>query len=71
MIKWNLFFERIETEADKAAKEAQIKLLKASIERREKLLSNENYINKAPKNIVEMDKQKLEDEKNKLEELLK
>jgi len=70
-VKAQIFFERIETEADKAAKEAQIKLLKASIERREKLLSNENYVNKAPKKIVEMDKQKLEDEKIKLEELLK
>ena len=70
-VKAQIFFERIETEADKAAKEAQIKLLKASIERREKLLSNENYVNKAPKKIVEMDKQKLEEEKIKLEELLK
>ena len=70
-VKAQIFFEKIETEADKAAKEAQIKLLKASIERRKKLLSNENYINKAPKNIVEMDKKKLEEEENKLKELLK
>ena len=47
-----------------------ISSLKASIERREKLLSNENYVNKAPANIVEMDRQKLEEEKNKLKELL-
>ena len=47
-----------------------INSLKASIERREKLLSNENYVNKAPANIVEMDRQKLEEEKNKLKELL-
>ena len=66
-----IFFEKIETEEDKAAKEAQIKMLQSSIERREKLLSNENYVNKAPKNIVDMDKQKLEEEKKKLEELLK
>ena len=65
------FFEKIETEAEKAMKETQIKLLKASIERREKLLSNENYVNKAPKKIVDMDKQKLQEEKNKLEELTK
>ena len=70
-VKAQIFFERIETEADKAAKEAQIKLLQASIERRKKLLSNENYVNKAPKNIVELDKQKLEEEEKKLEELLK
>ena len=70
-VKAQIFFEKVETEAEKIAKEAQIKLLAASIERREKLLSNENYVNKAPKNIVELDKQKLEEEKKKLEELLK
>lgn len=70
-IKATIFFERVETEAEKASKKAQIKLLEASIERREKLLANENYVNKAPKNIVEMDRQKLEEEKQKLELLLK
>ena len=70
-IKAQIFFEKIETEADIAQKEEQIKQLKASIERREKLLSNENYVNKAPKNIVDLDKQKLEEEKKKLEELMK
>ena len=70
-IRANIFFEKVETEADKLAREAQIKLLQTSIERREKLLSNENYVNKAPANIVEMDKQKLAEEKKKLEELLK
>ena len=49
----------------------EINKLKESIERREKLLSNENYVNKAPKNIVDLDKQKLEEEKKKLEELMK
>ena len=70
-IKAQIFFEKIETEAEKAAKDAQIALLKASIARREKLLSNENYVNKAPANIVEMDRQKLVEEKQKLEELTK
>jgi valyl-tRNA synthetase len=70
-VKAQIFFEKVETEADKVAKEAQIKILTDSIARREKLLSNENYVNKAPKNIVELDKQKLEEEKKKLEELLK
>ena len=51
--------------------EAQIEGLKASILRREKLLSNPNYVNKAPKNIVDMDRQKLEEEKKKLKELTK
>ena len=70
-VKAQIFFEKIETEAEKVAKKAQIELLKASIERREKLLSNENYVNKAPEKIVEMDRKKLEEEKKKLEELLK
>ena len=70
-VKAQIFFERIETEAEKKAKEAQIKLLQASIERRKKLLSNENYVKKAPKNIVEMDQKKLEEEEKKLEELMK
>ena len=70
-IKAQIFFEKVETEEDKLAKEAQIKSLQESIARREKLLSNENYVTKAPANIVEMDKEKLKEEKSKLEELLK
>ena len=70
-VKAQIFFEKIESAADKEAKELQIKQLQESIERREKLLSNENYVNKAPKNIVELDRQKLEEEKKKLEELMK
>ena len=38
-----------------------------SIERREKLLSNENYLNKAPSNIVETEKESLKKEKEQLE----
>ena len=70
-VKATIFFEKVETEKDMLLKEAQIKVLKESIARREKLLSNENYVNKAPKNIVELDRTKLEEEKKKLEELLK
>ena len=66
-----IFYEKEETDEDKLAKEKLIADLKTSIERREKLLSNENYVNKAPANIVEMDRQKLEEEKAKLAELLK
>ena len=65
-----IYYEKELTKEDIEARENLINNLKASIERREKLLSNENYVNKAPKNIVEMDKQKLEEEKNKLKELL-
>ena len=68
-VKATIFFEKVESEAEKAAKEAQIKILELSIERREKLLANENYVNKAPAKIVEMDRQKLKEEKAKLEVL--
>ena len=44
--------------------------LEQSIERRKKLLSNENYINKAPANVVENDRIQLEKERLKLEEIL-
>ena len=36
---------------------------------REKLLSNENYVSKAPANIVEQDRIKLKEEKEKLKAL--
>ena len=70
-IKATIFFEKIESEAEKTAKNTQIELLKASIKRRENLLANENYVNKAPAKIVELDRIKLQEEKKKLEELLK
>ena len=70
-VKARIFFEKVETEAEKISKEAQIKVLETSIARREKLLSNENYVNKAPAYIVENDRKKLEEEKKKLEELKK
>ena len=41
--------------------------LESSILRREKLLSNENYVNKAPKEIVETERKTLEKEKQELE----
>ena len=70
-IKATIFFEKKETEADKLLKEGQIELLTESIARREKLLANENYVNKAPAKVVDFDRQKLAEEKAKLEELLK
>ena len=45
--------------------------LETSITRREKLLANVNYVNKAPKNIVENEKQTLEKEKQELEIIIK
>ena len=70
-MKATIFYERIETEEDKEAKEKLIANLKSSILRRENLLANDNYVNKAPKKIVDADRQKLDEEKKKLEELLK
>ena len=58
-------------EVDETAKQKEIEVLQESIQRREKLLSNENYINKAPKQIVESEKKKLEEEKEKLQILQK
>ncbi len=59
----NYYEENKENDSNKIE---EIKKLKQSIERREKLLSNENYVNKAPQNIVELDRKKLEEEKEKL-----
>ena len=70
-VKATIYFERIESAADRMARDAQIKILSESISRREKLLANENYVNKAPAKIVDIDRMKLEEEKKKLEELLK
>lgn len=44
----------------------EIEALEKSIERRSKLLSNENYTSKAPANIVELDRIKLKEEEEKL-----
>ena len=45
--------------------------LKSSIERRKKLLANENYVNKAPKEIVNKEREDLEKEIKRLEILNK
>ena len=44
--------------------------LESSIERREKLLSNENYVSKAPQNIVEQERINLSVEKENLKAIL-
>ena len=58
-------------EINKEELEENIKKLKDSIERRKKLLNNENYVNKAPKNIVDLDREKLKEEEDKLKLLEK
>ena len=52
-----IFYEKEETAEDKAAKEKQINDLKASIERRKNLLSNENYVAKAPEALVNKERE--------------
>ena len=66
-----IFYEKEETAEDKAALEKQINDLKASIERRKKLLSNENYVAKAPANIVDKERADLAREEEELKLLEK
>ena len=65
----DIYYEKELTEEDIALKEKQIKELENSIERRKKLLANVNYVNKAPKELVEKEKLTLEEELKKLEVL--
>ena len=58
----------VEKEREKLEKE-KMQLLQ-NIERREKLLSNKNYVEKAPANLVEQEKSTLEKEKTQLEIIL-
>ena len=51
---------------DSSKKQEEIEKLKSSIARRTQLLANSNYVNKAPANIVEMDRKKLAEEKERL-----
>ena len=69
--KMTIFFEKQETEEDKALKLKQIENLKQIIARRKKLLANENYVNKAPKKLVDEEKEKLKIEEKELDNLLK
>ncbi len=62
------FVEEVENQNQKLE---EIKRLEQSIERRKKLLANENYVKKAPANIVELDRKKLTEEEEKLELLKK
>ena len=59
------FFQKGE-EINKELLISEIEKLEKSITKRKNLLSNENYVNKAPANIVELDRQKLKEEEEKL-----
>ncbi len=62
-----LYYEKQETEEEKNMQMKQRKMLEESIARREKLLANENYIQKAPAHLVEEERKKLLEEKKILE----
>lgn len=70
-IEATIYYEKIVTEEEKALKEKQIADLKASIERRKKLLANENYVSKAPAALVEKERLTLASEIEALELLEK
>ena len=60
--------KNIKEQEEKLIKEKET--LEKSIERREKLLNNENYVNKAPREIVDKDREALAKEKELLNNLL-
>lgn len=62
----SISYYEVSQENNREKIEEEIKKLEASIARREKLLTNENYINKAPANIVDADRKKLKEEQEKL-----
>ena len=63
--------EKNYTDEEKQKIQEEILKLEASIERRKKLLSNENYVNKAPEAIVNKEREDLAKEEHKLEILRK
>ena len=54
------------SEEDLEVKKKQIESLRQSIERRKKLLSNDGYVTKAPKELVEKERKTLKEEEEKL-----
>lgn len=68
-LKAVIYYEKEVTEEDILAKEKQIESLKASILKRENLLSNVGFVSKAPEQLVNDEKRKLEEEKKLLSTL--
>ena len=60
--------KNLEEEREKLIKDKEN--LESSIARREKLLSNENYVMRAPREIVDKERESLEKEKNMLNDIL-
>ena len=65
----DIYYEKEVTEEDLMLLNKQISELESSIERRKKLLSNENYVAKAPKELVEKERLTLKAEEEKLAKL--
>ena len=61
-----IYFESVITEEDKAMIQKEIEALKASIDKRKGLLANENFVSRAPKELVEQERVKLSQEEEKL-----
>ncbi len=64
-----IYFESVITEEDKALLKKEIDTLKASIAKRKGLLANENFVSRAPKELVEQERIKLSQEEEKLHKL--
>ena len=69
-VEYNSNFAKLLFKIDNAKnsenKQKEIEFLEMSIAKREKLLSNEGFVSRAPKNIVEEEQNKLKEEKEKL-----
>ena len=65
----DICYEVVLSEEDKKLKEKQIESLRQSIERRKKLLANEGYLNKAPKELIEKERKTLVEEEEKLKNM--
>ena len=65
-----VFYEKEVTAEDIEAKEKLILNLKSSISKREALLSNPGFVSKAPENLVNDERRKLEEEKKQLSSLV-
>ena len=66
----DIYYEKVLTEDDLNLIKKQIETLKNNIMRREKLLNNQGYLNKAPENLINEEKNKLIEEKELLNKLL-
>ncbi len=65
-LKVEIFYEKQETAEDKLKREKEKQELMASIKKRENLLNNAAFVAKAPQELVEGERIKLEEEKKRL-----